>query len=96
MSEEKYEGIPRNKIVWHPIINYEKCTTCGKCVEFCHAKAYGFEGKGTKKKTVVANQNACVVLCKGCEDICLSGAISHPSVEETEKSIKKLQEAALS
>ena len=96
MSEEIYEGIPRNKIVWHPIINYEKCTTCGKCVEFCHAKAFEFEGKGTKKKTVVANLNACVVLCTGCEDICPSGAISHPSVEETEKSIKKLQEAALS
>jgi NAD-dependent dihydropyrimidine dehydrogenase PreA subunit len=96
MSEETYEGIPRNKIVWHPIINYEKCITCGKCVEFCHANAYGFEGKGTTKKTVVKDLNACVVLCKGCEDICPSGAISHPSVEETEKSIRKLQEAALS
>ena len=95
MSEETYEGIPRNKIVWHPIINYEKCTTCGKCVDFCHVKAFGFEGKGKKKKTVVANQNACVVMCRGCEDICPAGAISHPSEEETEKSIKKLQEAAL-
>jgi NAD-dependent dihydropyrimidine dehydrogenase PreA subunit len=96
MSEESYEGIPREKIVWHPIINYEKCTTCGKCVEFCHAKAYGFEGTGKQKKTIVKDLNACVVLCRGCEDICPAGALSHPSVEETEKSIKKLQEAALS
>jgi len=95
MSEETYQGIPRNKIVWYPIIDYEKCNTCGKCVDFCHVKAFGGEGKGKKKKTVVANQNACVVMCRGCEDICPAGAISHPSEEETEKSIKKLQEAAL-
>ena len=50
MSEETYEGIPRNKIVWHPIINYEKCTTCGKCVDFCHAQAFGFEENEGKKE----------------------------------------------
>ena len=65
MSEETYEGIPRNKIVWHPIINYEKCTTCGKCVDFCHAQSFGFEEKEGKKKTVVKNLNACVVYVQG-------------------------------
>jgi NAD-dependent dihydropyrimidine dehydrogenase PreA subunit len=95
MSEESYEGIPRNKIVWHPIINYEKCTSCGKCVDFCHAKSFGVEEKAGKKKTIVQNLNACVVLCRGCEDICPAGAITHPSEEETKKSIQKLQEAAL-
>jgi NAD-dependent dihydropyrimidine dehydrogenase PreA subunit len=96
MSEETYEGIPRNKIVWHPIINYEKCNTCGKCVDFCHAQAFGFEEKNGKKKTVVKNLNACVVLCRGCEDICPAGAITHPSEKETQKRIEKLQQAALS
>ena len=96
MSEKTYEGIPRNKIVWHPIINYEKCTACGKCVDFCHTQSFGFETKGRKKKTVVKNLNACVVLCRGCEDICPAGAITHQSEEETKQSIAKLQEAALS
>ncbi|MCL5949687.1 MAG: 4Fe-4S binding protein, partial [Candidatus Bathyarchaeota archaeon] len=50
MSEETYEGIPRNKIVWHPIIDYEKCTTCGKCVEFCHAQSFGCEEKDGNHK----------------------------------------------
>jgi NAD-dependent dihydropyrimidine dehydrogenase PreA subunit len=91
LSEEKYEGIPRNKILWHPIINYEKCVSCGKCVDFCHTKAFGFEEKEGKKKTVVKNLNACVVMCRGCEDICPSGAITHPSEEKTQKIIEKLK-----
>jgi len=95
MSEETYEGIPRNKIVWHPIINYEKCTACGKCVDFCHAQAFGFEVKNGKKKTVVKNLNACVVMCRGCEDICPAGAITHPSEKATQNRIEQLQEAAL-
>jgi NAD-dependent dihydropyrimidine dehydrogenase PreA subunit len=96
MSEETYEGIPRNKIVWHPIINYEKCVSCGKCVDFCHMHAFGTEDKHGKKRTIVQDLNACVVMCRGCEDICPEGAITHPSEEETQLAIKKLQEAALS
>jgi NAD-dependent dihydropyrimidine dehydrogenase PreA subunit len=94
-EEETYEGIPRNKIFWDPTIDYEKCVACGKCVDFCHMGAYKFEEKEGKKRTAV-NPNKCVVFCKGCEDACPVGAISHPSEEETQKTIEKLQEAALS
>ena len=62
---------------------------------FAMPKLSGSKGKGKKKKTVVKNLNACVVMCRGCEDICPAGAITHPSEKETEKSIEKLQEAAL-
>jgi len=93
MSEETYEGIPRNKIAWAPIINYEKCFSCGKCVDFCHMHAFGSEEKYGKKKTVVKDQNACVVFCRGCEDICPAGAIAHPSEKETRKMIDKLKKA---
>ena len=91
MSEETYEGIPREKIPWYPIINYEKCISCGKCVDFCHMSAFGFEEKDGKKKTIVINQNACVVMCRGCEDICPAGAITHPSEEKTKKIIQKMK-----
>jgi formate hydrogenlyase subunit 6/NADH:ubiquinone oxidoreductase subunit I len=53
MSKEEYEGIPRNKISWDPKIDYDKCTTCGKCVDFCHMKAFKIEEKDDTKKTVV-------------------------------------------
>jgi formate hydrogenlyase subunit 6/NADH:ubiquinone oxidoreductase subunit I len=96
MSEEDtYEGIPRNKILWDPKIDYEKCVSCGKCVDFCHMTAYRTEESRGKKRTVV-NPNRCVVFCQGCEDICPVGAISHPSEEETKKTIAQLQEDALS
>ena len=91
MPEEEYEGIPRNKISWDPKIDYDKCITCGKCVDFCHMNAFKFEEKDGKKKTVVT-PNSCVVFCRGCEDICPVGAITHPSEEETQKIIDKLHE----
>jgi ferredoxin len=90
MPEESYEGIPRMKIPWDPKIDYTKCTTCGKCVDFCHTIAYRFETQDGKKKTVV-NPNKCIVFCRGCEEICPTGAITLPSLKETQKSIKKLK-----
>jgi NAD-dependent dihydropyrimidine dehydrogenase PreA subunit len=54
-------------------------------------EAFGFEEKDGKKKTLVKNRNVCVVMCRGCEDICPAGAITHPSEEETQKIIEKLK-----
>jgi NAD-dependent dihydropyrimidine dehydrogenase PreA subunit len=93
MREKSYEGIPRKKIPWYPIINYEKCVSCGKCVDFCHMRTFGVEEKDGKKRSIVKDLNACVVLCRGCEDNCPAGAISHPSVEETQKIIDNLKKA---
>ena len=95
IEEETYEGISRNKIPWDPKINYEKCISCRKCMDFCHMSAFKFEEKDGKKRTLV-NPNRCIVFCRGCEDICLEGAITHPSEEETQKLIEKLQNAAIS
>ncbi len=95
MSEEPYKGIAREKIPWDPKINYEKCVSCGKCVDFCHMNAFKLEENAGKKTTTVS-PNRCVVFCRGCEDVCPEGAITHPSEEETQKIIQRLQEAALS
>ncbi len=85
---KEYEGIPRNQIPWDPKIDYSKCVTCGKCVEFCHMTAFKREEKSGKTTTV---PNRCVVFCRGCEDICPAGAITHPDEEETQKIIDKLK-----
>jgi len=90
MSEEEHEGIPPSKIPWDPKINYEKCVTCGKCVDFCHMQAYKFEEKEGKKRLVVT-PNRCVVFCRGCEDICPTGAIAHPSEKKTQRLIDRLK-----
>lgn len=89
--EKEFEGVPREKIPWAPKINYKKCVSCGKCVDFCHNKAFDFEEKNEKKRTIVKNPNACVVFCRGCQDICPEKAITHPSEKETQKIIDKLK-----
>ncbi len=93
MTKETFKGIPRSQIPWSPKINYEKCVSCGKCVHFCHKKVFAFEENEGKKRTIVKKTDDCVVFCRGCEDICPEGAITHPSEGETRKIIEKLQKA---
>jgi NAD-dependent dihydropyrimidine dehydrogenase PreA subunit len=90
-SEETYEGIPRNKIPWHPTIDYEKCISCGKCIQYCTLGVYEVEQNQGKKRPVVKNPTSCVVLCAGCEEICPCDAIAFPSKEETKKIIGKFR-----
>lgn len=90
MPETEYEGIPRNQIPWDPKIDYNKCTACGKCVKFCHMKTFKTENINSKKKTNVKS-NRCVVFCKGCEEICPVGAITHPDEKETQRIIDRLK-----
>ncbi|MCW3996056.1 MAG: ferredoxin family protein [Candidatus Bathyarchaeota archaeon] len=98
MIEETYEGVPRSKIPWYPTIDYDKCTGCGSCVDYCTAGGFGvyaLEKKDGQKRPIVKNPYNCIVFCRGCEDkdVCPVGAISHPSDEETQKIIEKLQSA---
>ncbi len=91
MPKENWHGIPREEIPWAPIIDYEKCVGCGKCVEYCTLGTYASEEKEDRKRTVVKNPNNCVVLCTGCDDICPAGAIKHPSKKETRAIIQNLR-----
>jgi len=93
MSEETYEGLPRSKIPWYPTIDYEKCVSCGKCVDYCKLGVYEFQESQGKKRSVVKNPNNCVAFCTGCEAQCPAKAITHPSKKETRKIIRKLQKA---
>jgi NAD-dependent dihydropyrimidine dehydrogenase PreA subunit len=55
MTEEMYKGVPRNKIPWYPIIDYEKCISCGKCVDYCKLGTYEIEKNQGNKRIVVKN-----------------------------------------
>lgn len=91
LTEKTYKGIPRTKIPWYPIIDKEKCTNCGKCVEYCTLGTFGYDENTEQKRVVIKKPYNCVVLCTGCDSICPTGAMSHPSIEETQKTIEKLQ-----
>jgi formate hydrogenlyase subunit 6/NADH:ubiquinone oxidoreductase subunit I len=43
VTQESWYGVPRDKIPWYPTIDYEKCVSCGKCVEYCTLGTYAFE-----------------------------------------------------
>jgi NAD-dependent dihydropyrimidine dehydrogenase PreA subunit len=58
-------------------------------------QSFGFKEEDGTKKTVVKNLDACVVFCRGCEDICPAGAISHPSEEKTQKIIDNLKKTKI-
>jgi NAD-dependent dihydropyrimidine dehydrogenase PreA subunit len=88
VPEEKYHGVPRSKIHWSPIINYEKCVICGTCVDYCKLGVFEFEEKEEKKRPLVKNPNNYVVFCTGCEEQCAVGAIKFPCKKGTREPIK--------
>jgi NAD-dependent dihydropyrimidine dehydrogenase PreA subunit len=82
---------PREKIPWFPTIDYQKCISCGKCVDYCKLGTFEFEEKDGEKRSVVKNPYNCVVLCTGCDGICPAGAITHPSKKDTGNIIRSLR-----
>ena len=88
---EEYHGIHRDKIAWHPTIDYDKCTNCETCVGYCKLRVYDIVEEQGEKKPIVKNPNKCVVFCTGCKGQCPAGAISFPSKQETREFIKKLR-----
>lgn len=70
-------GYPREKVVWFPTIDAEKCVKCGMCMN-CGNDVYEWTDNGP----IVANPNDCVVGCTTCDNLCLGKAISHPDVFE--------------
>lgn len=84
--EERFQGIPREEINWFPSVDYERCSSCGKCAEFCHRGVYTFDDKPH-----VANPYRCVVSCTGCQKVCPEGAISFPTLVALRDELKALK-----
>lgn len=59
---------------WYPIINYDTCSLCRICYEFCKHGVYDWD---EEKGPVVVKREACVHGCHGCEKECPSGSISY-------------------
>jgi len=59
---------------WYPIIDYDLCTGCLTCLNFC---PHGVYKPGEDGKPRVAHPENCVELCRGCQKVCPSGAIRY-------------------
>jgi len=99
MPETTYMGVPRSKIPWYPIINYEKCDLCAgepggpKCKEFCAHFVFDVVEEQGEKKLIVKSPNSCPVFCVGCEKVCpIPGALTFPDKREVTAIIRKLRE----
>jgi len=60
---------------WYPIIDYSKCIGCLTCVNFCPHGVYTVENGKPK----VVNPDGCVELCRACQKLCPTGAITYYS-----------------
>ena len=93
MAEATFMGVPRDKIPWFPTIDYDKCTYCMDCDEFCPHHVFERRDEG-ERRLVVANRNNCVVFCRACAKACGPGALSFPDKPATLVLIKSLRVGA--
>jgi NAD-dependent dihydropyrimidine dehydrogenase PreA subunit len=67
-------------IPWFPVIDYERCTNCRQCLEFCLFGVYEPDEGGRVK---VAKPASCKTNCPACARICPNAAIVFPKVEDS-------------
>ena len=72
----EWRGVPREKILWFPTVDLDKCAGCKECFSFCSHKVYAWDEESNKTKVVQPFQ--CVVGCSSCAGMCPEEAISFP------------------
>ncbi|MEM3543215.1 MAG: metalloregulator ArsR/SmtB family transcription factor [archaeon] len=87
IKTDKWKGIDREEINWHPTIDESKCMGCGMCVTSCGRNVFDYDTN--KKKAIVARPNNCMVGCTSCEVWCIFNAISFPDKRYVKDLIKK-------
>jgi NAD-dependent dihydropyrimidine dehydrogenase PreA subunit len=60
---------------WYPVIDYDRCTNCLECLNFCLFGVYGLDEAGA---IVAEEPDACRPGCPACARICPAGAIMFP------------------
>ncbi len=63
---------------WFPVIDRDRCTSCGQCMGFCLFGVYERDDDGTVR---VAHPDHCKNLCPACARVCPAGAIVFPRHE---------------
>jgi NAD-dependent dihydropyrimidine dehydrogenase PreA subunit len=62
---------------WFPMIDYDRCSSCGQCADFCLFGVY----EKTEGKVQVVNPKGCKNNCPACARICPQTAIVFPKYQ---------------
>jgi len=66
---------PGDWIAWYPVIDYDRCVSCGQCAEFCIFGAFEVEAD---RRVRVAHPEKCKLNCPACARVCPKSAIIFP------------------
>jgi Pyruvate/2-oxoacid:ferredoxin oxidoreductase delta subunit len=64
---------------WYPIIDGERCTSCGHCLDFC---LFGVYARDEGEAVRVCSPDSCKPGCPACSRICPNGAIMFPEYDK--------------
>lgn len=84
-----FSGIPREKIPWFPIIDYDKCVGCQECFNFCGNGVFEWDEENMIPN-VIRPYN-CVIGCSACANLCTGEAIKFPTKKELIEVVKKFR-----
>lgn len=60
---------------WYPLIDYDRCTNCLECIDFCLFGVYGID---PNERIIVEEQDNCKQGCPACSRVCPENAIIFP------------------
>lgn len=60
---------------WYPVIDYDRCTNCMECIDFCLFGVYGLDDH---ERILVEQQDNCKKGCPACSRVCPENAIIFP------------------
>lgn len=60
---------------WYPVIDYNRCTNCMECIDFC---LFGVYGVDALDRILVEEQDNCKKGCPACSRVCPANAIIFP------------------
>jgi NAD-dependent dihydropyrimidine dehydrogenase PreA subunit len=71
----QWQGIPRERIPWFPVVSDELCNGCMKCIEICPKDVFEVT---QDRKVAVTEPFLCIVGCCFCKSACDPKAILMP------------------
>lgn len=81
--------IPRDRVDWAPVIDYEACLHDRACLDFCKSDVFAWNEEAMRVEVV--NPRNCVIGCTSCAQICPAEAISFPDKDELTRTLRRLK-----